>query len=243
MDESMVAEGLKKALAGAAIADPYSTVTGTPNLDRFEPSKPIAEPGELGKLLDGVEKATMDKRGMAQLFEALQTVAGIAKTFAVPILVLILPVLVGCSSTPPSIAQAHAMEGQAAALYRSDALRYLIAQEADLRLALDGQIDLIRDYELKLAAGPDGKVDLARVTDLLAGAKAKRAEIEGKLASARAKLEQSEANWRIAAEIHGRVQDYLSEPSPSLDDATKLIGDVAGLRNKGAAQPAEEVRP
>lgn len=241
MDENMVAEGLKKALAGAATPDPFAVMTGPQNLDRFVPSAPLVDQGDLGKILEGVDKAVKDKRSMAQIFEALKTVAGIAKTFIAPLILVAL--LAGCSSTPPSIAQAHAMEGQAAALYRSDVLRYLIAQEADLRDAYDLQADLIRDYELKLSAGADGKVDLARVTDLLAGAKAKRAQIEGRLTAARAKLEQSEANWHIAAEIHARVQDYLAEPSSDLSDAAKLIGEVAGMRTKTAAQPVEEVRP
>ena len=155
----------------------------------------------------------------------------------------LLALTVGCASTPPSIAAAHRMEGDAAALYRSDVLRYLIAQEADLKLALDGQTDIIRDYELKLAAGADGKVDLPRVMALLDGAKAKRVEIAGKLDAARAKLTQVEANWSIAAQIHERVQAYLAEEGPSLSDATKLVSEVAGMRNKSAAQPAEEVRP
>ena len=132
------------------------------------------------------------------------------------------------------------MEGDSAALYRSDVVRYLLAQEADLQLALDGQIDIIRDYELRIAANKDGMVELSTVTALLDGAKKKRAEIEAKLNAAKAKLTQVEKHWTIYQEIHDAVHGYLEEPGFSAADAGKLIAEVGELRGKGAKNMEEK---
>ena len=228
MDETMVAEGLKRAIAGAITPDPFAQVTGTPNLDRFEPSAPLLAPGELNGVMAGVDKALKDKRTGAQVWEALKTVVGIAKTFAAPLILVAL--LSGCASTPPSIAQAHRMERQGLEAYNADVERALAAYEMDLALALDGQTDLIRDYELKLAVGADGKVDLPRVMALLDGAKAKRAEIAGKLTAARAKIKSVGEHYRTAITIHDRIGAYLEEPEVGASDAAKLISGVAELR-------------
>ena len=230
MDETKTADALKALLAAAAAPDPFARVSGTPHLDAYQATAPVISPADLQALNAGIDKAVKDKSTAAMIGAVVGQVVSMAKMFAIALLVVVFAS--GCT-TPPSIAQAHRVEGDALAAYHADVIRALDAYEADLTGALVTQVEIIRDYELRLAAGADGKVDLAKVKSLLDGAKGKKTEIEQHLAEVRGKVGGADANYAIALAIHQRLGQYLDTPGVSADDAAKLIREVANIRAGG----------
>lgn len=115
------------------------------------------------------------------------------------------------------------------AAFKADHDAIIAAYHADLTLALETQIRLIEDYEIKLK-GPTAKAE--DLTALMAQARDKRTEIAAKLAAISAKVKTADRNFEIALQIHAAIDSFLNRPTVSEEDVQGLFQTIMGLKDQ-----------
>ncbi len=137
-------------------------------------------------------------------------------------------VLAGCGSTPPPVKEASKVEREALLAFKADHDAIVDALFSDLHLALETQIRLIENYEIK-AKGPN--VPAADLAKLLEQARQKREETAAKLKALRAKVKTADRNFEIALQIHDSIDSFLRRAAFDGASAEDLIRQVGGLKD------------
>lgn len=135
--------------------------------------------------------------------------------------------LAGCETTR-DVRQAHRWERDALVAYRAENQALGEAFVADLRLSWVTQVGLVHDYELRLRAA-DGKVEVEQARDLLAGARRKLTEIEGRITAIRRKVKATDVNYEIALRLHDAVDEYLDRRGLSQEEQVQFLERAAEL--------------
>jgi len=209
-----------------AQADPFQQVSGTPALDALKLNGQVISDADLATLLAQIEKAKTDDGTWKNVAGA---VGGLLKSLA-PLLLAALAILcaflpVGCA-TPPPIEQASTVEAQAFQAFKSDHDAIVKALFDDLSLALETQVRLIEDYEIKLKGANVPQADLEK---LLAQGRAKRDELAAKLVAYRTQIAGADKNFTIALQIHEAVDSYLRRPPFDASSFSGLLGQITPL--------------
>lgn len=205
-------------------ANPFDQVSGTPALDALKLNGQVISDGDLQKLLTACEKAKTDEETWKKV---AGTVGALLGGLAKLALALLLMVLVACS-TPPPIQRASVVEEQALLAFKQDHDAIVKALFDDLALALETQIRLIEDYEIKAKGNAVAQADLAA---LLGQARKKREETAAKLDLLRVKVKAADRNFEIALQIHASIAAFLNRASFNMDDVAGLLGQVSGLKD------------
>lgn len=209
----------------ASPPNPFSAVSGTPALDALKLNGSVLSDADLSKLLAEVEKAKSDDDTWKKV---AATVGGLLGGLAKGILALLVVLGLAACSTPPPIQRASLIEGQAMAAFKSDHDLIVLALFSDLALALETQIQLIENYEIKSKGAAVSQADLSL---LLEQGRKKRAEIAAKLDALRAKVKTADKNYEIAVQIHQSIATFLDRPAFDMSDVSGLIGDVVALKS------------
>jgi len=206
--------------------NPFDAVSGTPALDALKLNGQVITDADLTKLLADVEKAKTDQETWTKVAKTIGgLLGGLAKGVILPLLAV---VFIGCS-TPPPIKQASQVEYEALVAFKSDHDAMVTALFSDLALALETQVRLIEDYEIKAKGATVAQADL---TTLLGQARTKREDLTKKLDLLRAKLKTADRNFEIALQIQQAIDSFLNRSTFSVDDVADLIGTVYDLKGK-----------
>lgn len=206
--------------------NPFDAVSGTPALDSLKLNGQVISDADLQKLLADVEKAKTDEETWKKVTGAIGgLLGGIAKKVIIPVLLL---VVIGCS-TPPPIKQASQVEYEALVAFKADHDSMVAALFSDLALALETQVRLIEDYEIKAKGATVAQADLMT---LLGQARTKREDLSKKLDALRAKLKTADRNFEIALQIQQSIDAFLNRSTFNVDDVADLIGTVYDLKSK-----------
>lgn len=206
--------------------NPFDAVSGTPALDALKLNGQVISDADLAKLLGEVEKAKTDQEAWKKVAGTIGGfLGGLAKGVILPLLAV---VLIGCS-TPPPIKQASQVEYEALVAFKADHDAMVAALFSDLALALETQVRLIEDYEIKAKGATVAQADLMA---LLGQARTKREELTKKLDALRAKLKTADRNFEIALQIQQSIDAFLNRSTFNVDDVAELIGTVYDLKAK-----------
>lgn len=143
-------------------------------------------------------------------------------------MILTLVMLMACAGcgTPAPVREAVRVEAEALRAFKADHDAIVEALFSDLHLALETQIRLIENYELK-AKGPT--VTQADLAALMEQARKKREEVAEKLKALRAKVKTADRNFEIAMQIHDTVASFLKGGDYSGPAVDGLLENVTGL--------------
>jgi len=210
-------------------SNPFDAVSGTPALDNLKLNGQVISDQDLATLLSDVEKAKTEDAAWVKVASTVGNLVGsLAKGVILPCLAIILSA--GCS-TPPPIQRASAVQGEALLAFKSDHDKIVAALFSDLALALETQIQLIENYEIKLKGA---NIPAADLSTLLGQARTKRTEIGAKLEALRAKVKTADRNFEIAYQIYQSIDGFLNRPSFTSGDVADLIGQVFTLKGTQA---------
>jgi hypothetical protein len=206
-------------------SNPFDAVSGTPAMDNLTLNGAVITEADLTKLLGEIEKAKTDEEMWKKVAGTIGSlIGGLAKGLIVLTLIF---ALVGCS-TPPSVKQASQIERQAVVAFKADHDAIVKALFSDLALALETQIRLIEDYEIKAKGATVNQVDLMT---LLAQARKKREEIAQKLDTHVAKVKEADANFTIFLRIHDAIDAFLQRKTFGAEDLEQLFTQIIPLWN------------
>ena len=221
-----------KDLSGAASSsNPFDQVSGTPALDALKLNGNVISDEDLKKLLDAVDKAKVNEESWVAFAKSLGSFVGAVAKAAIVLLLAFL--FIGCA-TPPAIRQAHQTELQAFTAFKADHDAVVNALLADLALALETQIRLIENYEIKVKGDP---VAAATLMPLLDAARAKREEIAKKLDAHRVRIKSADGNYDIAVQIHTAIGQFLGHGSIDASDVDALAEMVGTLKSAQTPTP------
>ncbi len=204
-------------------SNPFDQVSGTPALDALKLNGNVISTSELNTLLAQVEAAKTNEDDWITVAKALGAFAGaLAKAFLV---FLVAALFVGCA-TPLPVKQAEATELQAFVAFKKDHDAIVTALLSDLALALENEIQLIENYEIRAKGATVAQADLMT---LLNQARAKRADIAKKMEAHRAMIATADGNYQIALEVHAAVSDFLGHDGITVNDLDTLLSTVLSL--------------
>lgn len=141
----------------------------------------------------------------------------------------LLPVLLLCFAaceTPPPVREALRVESEAMYAFKDDHDRIVESLFSDLQGALEQQVRLIENYEIKAKGAQIAQADLMQ---LLEQARKKREEIAEKVRLLKIKVKAADKNFEIALQVHASVTSFLSSGSFGGAAVDGLMQQVSGL--------------
>lgn len=140
-------------------------------------------------------------------------------------LMAMLAVSTGCTRIPPEVGVAADAEGELLQSYRQFFKATALQAYGDLEMALQAQMDIILDYELRLAATGDS-VALARVQELITLYREKRVQVKAEIDLVLAQIEQADTTMEQALALHGKLTQYLKLARADVATFTQFLTDI-----------------
>ena len=147
--------------------------------------------------------------------------------YVIPLLL----VLAACE-TPAPVKEASRVEAEALRAFKADHDAILEALLSDLQGALEQQVRLIENYEIKAKGA---QVPQAQLMQLLEQARKKREEIDTKMKALKVKVAAADKNFEIAMQVHAAVSSFLdggNYTGAAVDDLFQKVSGLMGSRLK-----------